>query len=64
MSIFGKAARGGLWALFPPAGLWASAHHGIKQHEKRQAKLIGEELRRQPTELDLELERIKKEMGK
>lgn len=34
-----------LW-LVPPLGLWRSIRHGRKQSERRQAKLIAKELRR------------------
>ena len=64
MSIIGKLTRGTLWVAAPPVGIYSSVRHGIRQHEKRQARLIGEEIRRQPTAIDLELERMKQEMGK
>jgi len=64
MKVLGKLARGSLWVAAPPLGIWSSVHHGIKEHEKRQAKLFGEELRREPTPVDLELARLKKELGK
>ena len=35
-----------LWILFLPLGLWRSIRHGKKKSEQRQAKLIGEELKR------------------
>jgi hypothetical protein len=33
-----------LWIVFLPLGLWRSIRHGKKQSERRQAKLIAEEL--------------------
>jgi hypothetical protein len=33
-----------LWLVFLPLGLWRSIRHGRKQSEKRQARLIAEEL--------------------
>ena len=38
--------RVSLWILFLPLGLWRSIRHGKKQSERRQAKLIAEELRK------------------
>jgi hypothetical protein len=36
--------RVSLWLLFLPLGLWRSIRHGKKQSERRQAKLIAEEM--------------------
>ena len=33
-----------LWIVFLPLGLWRSIVHGRKKSERRQAKLIAEEL--------------------
>ncbi len=33
-----------LWICFLPLGLWRSIRHGRKQSEKRQARLIAEEM--------------------
>jgi hypothetical protein len=38
---FGRVS---LWLLFLPLGLWRSIHHGKKQSERRQAKLIAKEI--------------------
>lgn len=40
------AGRVMLWILLPPLGLWRSVRHGRKASERRQAKLIGRELRK------------------
>lgn len=37
-----------LWVVFLPLGIWRSIRHGKKQSEKRQAKLLAEELRKTP----------------
>lgn len=42
--------RVSLWVLFLPLGLWRSVRHGRKQSEKRQARLLAEELRRQSSQ--------------
>jgi hypothetical protein len=41
--------RVSLWVLFLPLGLWRSVVHGRKKSEKRQAKLIAEELKKSQT---------------
>lgn len=35
-----------LWVLFFPLGLWRSVRHGRKESERRQAKLIAEEMKK------------------
>ena len=38
--------RVALWVIFLPVGLWRSIRHGRKQSERRQAKLIADEMRK------------------
>jgi hypothetical protein len=42
-----RTGRVGLWVALPPVGLWRSVRHGKKQHERRLAKEIAKELRRE-----------------
>ena len=40
------AGRVLLWIVFLPLGLWRSVRHGKKQSERRQAKLIADEMKK------------------
>lgn len=42
--------RVALWVLFLPLGIWRSVVHGRKKSERRQAKLLAEELERRERE--------------